>query len=338
MITSLLLPERTYIATLLCVGQGWGALALVDWALRWLRDIWLAESRTCGHPVHELFAIQAHKPSGVLFLTGSVLAMAMAASTTAEIQKICSRSNVPQEIIDFLIAAHPDGLGMQSLSDFANYFTEGEAKYEAEIQHKILDRTAEGDIEFSQYSAYPIFFLTPLYLPWRSKICNPAEGKFKDDALVRARIRTAWKLAKAEFDKACSRLVEEDVPVDYDAPLSKEEEADRAKSFDDAYDHLQLESENTPMRGLVARCLREFRSAERHVSLTDTTRIRSEAGPSRKCSKLCIVFRYMRNFNTYYFRLGVVRGTVEAAPGQGRGQLYHPRSSCQASCGRRSFP
>ena len=166
-------------------------------------------------------------------------------ASCAAISSICTKANVPQELVTFLTAQSPAGLGMASLSDFANYFTEEGNRYESEIQARVLDR------------------------------CE--DGKYKEDMLVRSRLRTAWKLARSEFDKACARVISEDVQIDWDAPLTKEEETERATKFDEAYDSLSFQSEHTPMRSMVSRYVREFKSVERHVSLTDTCRIRSEA-------------------------------------------------------------
>ena len=137
------------------------------------------------------------------------------------------------------------GLGLASVSDFANYFTAHDNRYELEIQDKILDK-AEG-------------------------------GKYKEDALVRGRLRTTWKLAKAEFDKALSRVSDDRADTDWDGPLPPEDEKERADEFAAAYDNFSFSSDQMPMRPLVCRAVREFKSSDRHVSLTDTKRIRSEA-------------------------------------------------------------
>ena len=167
------------------------------------------------------------------------------ALVTQEIAKICSRAAVPEELIQYMTADAPAGLGMKSLSDYANFFTESDAKYETEMQTAVLDKAAE--------------------------------GKFKDDPLARSRLRTSWRLAKAEFEKACTKMVSDDIQVDYDAPLPVEDERKRKEDFSRAYDDFSTASEHTPMRALVSRNVREFRSDDRHVSLTDTRRVRSEA-------------------------------------------------------------
>ena len=169
----------------------------------------------------------------------------MPAPPQSEIRTICERVLVNKVLTDFLLADPPDGLGLVSLADFANYFTEAEARYEVELQTKVMD-LADG-------------------------------GSLKDDGLARSRIRTAWKLARAEFSKACARMSAEQVDTDWDAPLGPEEEKERSEVFGKAYDNFSPATEHTPMRAMISRYVREFRSADRHVSLTDTRRIRSEA-------------------------------------------------------------
>ena len=99
----------------------------------------------------------------------------------------------------------------------------------------------------------------------------------KSDYVALARLRTAWQLARSEVAKACKARAEGSVTSDWDQPLGQEEEAVRKQEFDAAYDGLTYPAEDTPLATITGRYFREFRSPQRHVSLTNLAKVRSES-------------------------------------------------------------
>ena len=170
-----------------------------------------------------------------------------------------SASAQPQDLLPFLLkngVAEPvaryvttpraqgggGGIGLQSIADYAGVFTS--QNYEERVQTAILDK-------------------------------GPAE--YKDDLGSLARLRTSWRLAVSEVDKACRERVEGSPSADWDTPLSVDEEASRKAEFDPCYDNLTFEAEDTPLAPITGRYYREFRSPNRHATLTHVAKMRSEA-------------------------------------------------------------
>lgn len=151
------------------------------------------------------------------------------------------KNGVPDPLCEFMVAARPEGLGLASIADYGSYFTE--KSYEDGLKTAVLEKIEA----------------------------------FKSDFLALARLRTAWKLARSEVDKACKERVEGQPSTDWDTPLSDDQETARKAEVDNAYDHISFESEDVPMATITGRYFREFRSSQRHVSLTNLTRVRSEA-------------------------------------------------------------
>ena len=61
-----------------------------------------------------------------------------------EIKTVCDKCGVKAELTKFMTESQPGGLGLESLSDFANYFTEVDNRYEVELQAKVLDVAQKG--------------------------------------------------------------------------------------------------------------------------------------------------------------------------------------------------
>ena len=115
----------------------------------------------------------------------------MAASTevkSATLRKLLLvESNLDNCIVDYIMKSPPEGLGMQSIADFANFFAEN--NYEDQVNTDILDKTDK-----------------------------------KDNPLQRGRLRTAWRLAHAQFKSAIEK-VGKGLPGDdddLDQPLDQE--------------------------------------------------------------------------------------------------------------------
>ncbi|CAK0810204.1 unnamed protein product, partial [Prorocentrum cordatum] len=88
------------------------------------------------------------------------------------------------------------------------------------------------------------------------KILDKACGaKCEDDAAVRGRLRADWEVAEAE----------------------KSRNSGLATSLRPAMTCFSFASDQMPMRPLVCRVAREFKSSDQRVSLMDAKRIRSEA-------------------------------------------------------------
>ena len=174
-----------------------------------------------------------------LSIVAGPLPFTMAA--TGDLTKFLLDAVVPPSIGIYIVSKPPDGLGMQSVSDFASAFKESD--YEDKVQSVILDKVPQ----------------------------------HKEDIVALARLRTAWQLARSELTKACKKRVEGTVDPDWDTPLKDEDEDKRRDEFDSAYDGLQFDTESQPAAPLIARYYREFRGPQRHVSLTPLAKVRSEA-------------------------------------------------------------
>ena len=134
-----------------------------------------------------------------------------------------------------------DTIGMESMSDFASFFTE--KTYAEGCYSKIVEHTA-----------------------------------YKDNDLQVGRVRTAWRLAEAELKKATEAVVKGNVQLnDWDVPLADDQELQRKTDFDAAYPALEFDSESTPAPQLVGRSFREFHDPKRQLTLLALVKMRSVA-------------------------------------------------------------
>ena len=162
-----------------------------------------------------------------------------------ELTKMLEKYQVPNKCIEYITKAPAEtegGLGLSSISDFASAWTEKD--YAEGVKQEIVMKVPD------------------------CKNCI---------VQATARVRTAWMMASAELEKAKKRKVEGAPDADWDTPLEDEEENARKKAFADSYGELHFDTESTPGASLMGRWYREFRSQQRHVSLTSLHKMRSEA-------------------------------------------------------------
>ena len=159
----------------------------------------------------------------------------------SDLKKFLTAAAVPAAVVDYMVGNRPDGLGLESVSDYASMFKETD--YEDKCQEVILNKIPEA----------------------------------KEDVVALARLRTAWQLARSELAKACKKRVEGTTDPDWDTPLPQDEEDRRKEEFHQAYDSLEFDMESTPWANIIGRYFREFRGAQRHASLTSLSKMRSEA-------------------------------------------------------------
>ena len=166
-------------------------------------------------------------------------------------QMVCTDAKVKEDILKFMV----ETLHMESISDFAAYFTVGD--YEKGVQCDILDKLPD----------------------------------HKDDRIQRGRLRVAWQAAHAETKKvieAGAKQVEEE---DVDAPLPSGVKERQEACFAKAYNGLKFEPEASPADNIFARFFREFR--KRGLQVYPLNKMKSAAHPesimemSHKKRKMC---------------------------------------------------
>ena len=134
-----------------------------------------------------------------------------------------------------------DTIGMESISDFASYFTKTD--FEEGCHAKIVAHT-----------------------------------ELKDNDMAVGRLRTAWRLAATTLDKSEEEMRKGSVDLgDWDVPLDDTQEAVRKSEFDKLYPDLSFDSESVPASPLVGRGFREFRDAKRQLSVLALRKMRSVA-------------------------------------------------------------
>ena len=154
-------------------------------------------------------------------------------------EKLIKLLAVTGRVHDEIITHMTDKIGMECIADFASFFSKDD--YEAGVHAKIVAHTS-----------------------------------LKDSDMAVARLRSAWKLAVAEFDKATTAIVKGNVELnDWDVALSDEQEAVRKTEFETAYPGLEFDSESTPAVQLVGRVSREFKDAKRQISILALAKMRS---------------------------------------------------------------
>ena len=167
--------------------------------------------------------------------------------------KFLDANEVPPDVQTYMMKAQPEGLGWKSISDFAGYFTDKD--YEEGVQTDILANTGD-----------------------------------KADKTARARLRVAWRLARAELKKVEDAVGGATEEMDWDAPLGEDDEKKRSEDFSGRYDGLKFRSGSTPAANVVARYFREFRGPKKQASIPPLKRMRSAeenpCEPSVKRSKL----------------------------------------------------
>jgi len=163
-----------------------------------------------------------------------------------QLVQLLEKYKVPKPCIEYMTTEPAEGgtggMGMASISDFASCFME--CDYAEGVRVHIVAKVAA----------------------------------VKDaDIIPVARLRTAWIMAKAELDKAKKRKIEGAPDIDWDTPLEDGVENQRKRDFETLYGGLEFESESTPGAAIMGRMFREFRSEQRHVTLTSLHKMRSEA-------------------------------------------------------------
>ena len=107
----------------------------------------------------------------------------MASENTARLRRLLqTEARVDPRLIEYMV----DTLGMDSITDFANHFTQTD--YQDGVQTEILDKMP--DLQASR--------------------------------IQRGRLRTAWELARAEFTHALLKVRSSPDEVELDAPLAPE--------------------------------------------------------------------------------------------------------------------
>ena len=181
--------------------------------------------------------------------------MAVAPEQSVEkLRKFLLNHRVSPAIAKYMMDAPPDGMGMEAISDFASYFTQ--STFEDGCKTRIAENTAD-----------------------------------KDNAMAVGRLRTAWRMAQGELNKAVTEIqAGKASSEDWDLPLKEEEELQRKDACDKAYDNLQYDAESQPAATLVGRSFREFANPKRELTLMPLKRMRSEAEyrnhPQNKRQKL----------------------------------------------------
>ena len=160
----------------------------------------------------------------------------------AELKKFLNKHKVTQPAIEYMTKASADGgLGLEAVTDFASGFTE--LDYQAKCAELILAKTPD-----------------------------------KDNIAALGKLRTAWRMAVAELNKAAKAVSEGSTELnDWDTQLGEDDELKRSGEFDAAYDGLQFSAESTPVAVIIGRMYREFRGVKRLMTILALKRMRSEA-------------------------------------------------------------
>lgn len=139
--------------------------------------------------------------------------------------------------LDAEVLQQCEALGMESISDFAGYFTS--ADYEAGLQTEVLDHCPS----------------------------------FKSNKIALSRLRICWQRATKEVAKAaCS---DAGAPVaDLEAPLTADDRREQERAFGQAY-NIRFEPACMPAEHIYNRAFREFRSGQKGIE--DLHRMRSVA-------------------------------------------------------------
>ena len=177
--------------------------------------------------------------------------------STKKLKEFLANQRVSPAIVKYMTDAPggtEPGIGMEAVSDFASYFTR--ATFETGCAERIAAQTED-----------------------------------KDNEMAIGRLRTAWRMAVAELEKAEAAVKTGAASTDdWDAPLNEKDEAERKATFDGAYDNLRYDQESQPAATLVGRGYREFTNGKREMSLTPLKKMRSEADyrhyPQHKKEKL----------------------------------------------------
>ena len=140
-----------------------------------------------------------------------------------------------------------DTIGCTSIADFNNFFRAEE--YEAKVEEVILDKTAK-----------------------------------KENPLQLSRLRTAWRLASAQFQAATTRVskAQPGDEEDLDKPLAQDVYDNQIKAAKTA-NVPTFPAVLTPCDALFARCFREFR--RRVISVYPLARVKSLAYQGTVISK-----------------------------------------------------
>ena len=157
-----------------------------------------------------------------------------------KLKKHLTTSSVPDSCITHMTKPEDDGgMGMASISDFASIFTK--ADYEEGCKTQIVDKTDKAG-----------------------------------SGMALSRVRSAWVLARSEFDKTAAAVKSGSANLEYDLPVDEPEEKTRKGEFDGAYSNLSFNEDSTPAATIVGRFYREFRSEPRQMTMAHLTRMRSD--------------------------------------------------------------
>eukprot|EP00971_Amphidinium_carterae_P055954 1103387-Amphidinium_carterae.2 len=173
--------------------------------------------------------------------------MAGSADGVARLKALLSDARIADAVIAFMTAAAPAGLGLESVSDYASFFTKDD--YASAVQTDILDKIPD----------------------------------YANDRVQRGRLRTAWTLAEADLLAFTARKAA-GTSEDLDMPLDPADQRAQEDLFT-ATHHLRLEPAIAPSDSLFARCYREFKKES--VSVLPLAKVKSalEVGAVASSSK-----------------------------------------------------
>ena len=155
------------------------------------------------------------------------------------VQLLNVECRVSSDVTKYITNSPSDGgMGLSAIADFVGFFKEDE--FEDGVQSEILAHLE----------------------------------KYKKDRLELSRLRTAYRLAAAEFQLVLKRKSDGEVGEDFDAPLDNAILTKAKSDWETAY-HFRISEEFQPSDLLFARLYREFR--KRCVSVYPLAKVRSAA-------------------------------------------------------------